>query len=69
MQYGINSEVAKISASLSVKIDKYEYLTDEEILPSGPSQIIQQVYIFSLRKICWKTNIKTGWTIEVFKTS
>ena len=52
LQYDINSEVAKISASLSVKIDKYKYLTGEEILPSGPSQIIQQVYISSLRKIC-----------------
>ena len=32
----------KISALSSGKIDKYEYLTGEEILPSGPSQIIQQ---------------------------
>ena len=69
MQYDINSEVAKTSALLSVKIDKYKYLTGEEILPSGPSQIIQQVYISSLRKICWKTNRKTGWTFEVFKAS
>ena len=34
---------AKISALLSSKIDKYEYLTDEEILPSDQSRIIEQV--------------------------
>ena len=35
LEYDINSEVAKISALSSVKIDKYEYLTGEEILPSN----------------------------------
>ena len=34
LQYDINWEAAKISALSSVKIDKYEYLTGEEILPS-----------------------------------
>ena len=33
LQYDINKEVAKISALSSGKIDKYEYLTGEEILP------------------------------------
>ena len=33
LQYDINREAAKISALLSGKIDKYEYLTGEEILP------------------------------------
>ena len=33
LQNDINRDVAKISALLSSKIDKYEYLTDEEILP------------------------------------
>ena len=28
LQYGINREAAKLSALLSRKIDKYEYLTD-----------------------------------------
>ena len=40
--YDINGEAAKISALSSSKNDKYEYLTVEEILSSGPSQIIQQ---------------------------
>ena len=33
IKYNINREVAKISALLSGKINKYEYLTGEEILP------------------------------------
>ena len=41
-QYDINREVAKISALSSGKIDKYEYLTDVEILPSNQKQIIEQ---------------------------
>ena len=41
LQYEIIQEAAKILALLSGKIDKYEYLIGEEILPSGPSQIIQ----------------------------
>ena len=32
----------KISTSSSGKIDKYEYLTGEEILPSNQQQIIEQ---------------------------
>ena len=42
LQYDINREAAKISALSSGKIDKYEYLTGEEILPSVQSRIIKQ---------------------------
>ena len=42
LQYEINREAAKISALSSGKLDKYEYLTGEEILPSNQQQIIQQ---------------------------
>ena len=42
LQHDINREAAKISALSSGKIDKYEYLTGEEILPSNQQQIIQQ---------------------------
>ena len=35
LQYDINREAAKISALSSGKIDNYEYLTGEEILPSN----------------------------------
>ena len=41
-QYDINREAAKISALSSGKLDKYEYLTGEEILPSNQQQTIQQ---------------------------
>ena len=34
LQYDINREAAKISALFSGKIDKYECLKGEEILPS-----------------------------------
>ena len=42
LQYDINRDVAKISALSSDKLDKYEYLTGEEILPSNLQQIMQQ---------------------------
>ena len=42
LQYDINREAAKISALSSGTIDKYEYLTSDEILPSNQQQIIQQ---------------------------
>ena len=35
LQYDINKEAAKISALLSGKLDKCEYLTSKEILPSN----------------------------------
>ena len=41
-QYEINREAAKISILSLVKIDKYEYFTGEEILPSDQSRIIEQ---------------------------
>ena len=41
-QYDINREAAKVSVLSPVKIDKYEYLTGEEILPSDQSRIIEQ---------------------------
>ena len=42
LQYEINREAAKISALSSGKIDKHEFLTGEEILPSNQQQIIEQ---------------------------
>ena len=42
LQYDNNREAAKISALLSGKIDKYEYLIGEEILPSNQQQITEQ---------------------------
>ena len=42
LQYHINIEAVKISTLSSGKIDKYEYLIGEEILPSNQQQIIEQ---------------------------
>ena len=42
LQYDINREAAKISALSSGKIDNYEYLNGEDILPSNKKQIIEQ---------------------------
>ena len=41
LQYDINKKAAKISSLSSCKIDKYEYLTGKEILPSNQKQIIE----------------------------
>ena len=40
--YDINREAAKISALSTGKINKYGYLTGEEVLPSKWRQIIEQ---------------------------
>ena len=42
LQYDINREAAKISALSSGKIDKYECLTGEEILPFEQSRMVEQ---------------------------
>ena len=42
MQYDFNREGAKILALSSSKIEKYEYLTGEEILPSDQNRIIEK---------------------------
>ena len=42
LRYDINREAAKISALSSGKIDKYEYLIGDEILPSNQQQIVEK---------------------------
>ena len=42
LQYHINREATKISAFLSSKTDKYEYLIGKEIIPSNQNQMIEQ---------------------------
>ena len=60
LQYDINRKAAEISALSSGKIDKYEYLTGKEILPSNQQQIIAQAKFnyYPLGKACEK-QIKT----------
>ena len=42
LQDDINREAAKISALSSGKIYRYEYLVDEDILPSNQQEVIEQ---------------------------
>ena len=42
LQYDINRKAAKTSTLSSGKIDKFEYVTGEEILPSNQRQLIEQ---------------------------
>ena len=41
-QYDVIREAANTSALLSEKIDIYEYLAGEQVLPCKPGQIIEQ---------------------------
>ena len=45
LQYDINREAAKISALSFGKVNKYEYLTGEEILPSNQREIIERAKV------------------------
>ena len=45
LQCDINKEAAKISPLLSGKNNKYEHLTDEEILPEDQRRVIEQAKI------------------------
>ena len=60
LQYDINREAAKILALSPGKIDKYEYLTGEEILPPDQGIIIKQAKFtyFPLNK-SFEKQIKT----------
>ena len=42
IEHDNTKEAAKIPTLLSGKIDKYEYLTDEEILPSDQRRVLEQ---------------------------
>ena len=51
LQDDIKGEAAKISALSSGKIDKYEYLTGEEILLPDQRRVIEQAIYSPLGKI------------------
>ena len=60
LQSYINRKAAEISASSSGKIDKYEYLTGKEILPSNQQQIIEQAkFTYSPLGKAFEKQIKT----------
>ena len=60
VKYYVNRLAAKISVLSSGKIDKYEYLTGEKILPSNQKQIIEQAkFTHSLLGKAFSKPIKT----------
>ena len=60
LKYDINRKAAVISALSSGKIDKYEYLTGKEILPSSQQQIIEQAkFTYSPLGKAFEKQIKT----------
>ena len=60
LTYDINRETATISALSSGKINKYEYLTGEEILPANQQQVIEQAkFTYSPFGKAFKKQIKT----------
>ena len=77
LQYDINRKAAKISALLSCKTDKYEYLTGEDVLSSDQSRVIKQAEftcsplskVFEKQiKTIEKQGKKTNWSFRSFKT-
>ena len=60
LQFDINREAAKIPALSSGKIDKYEYLAGEEILPPNQQQIFEQAkFTYSLLEKAFENKIRT----------
>ena len=60
LQYDVGREAAIISALLSGKIHKYEYLPGEDILPSNQQQIIEQArFTYSPLGKAFEKQIKT----------
>ena len=60
MHYNINREAAKISALSSGKIDKYEYLTGEEILPPDQRRVVEQTkLVYSPLRKAFEKQTKT----------
>ena len=60
LQYDINRETSKISALSSGNIQKYEYLTGEDIVPSNQQQTIEQAkFTYSPLRKAFQKQIKT----------
>ena len=75
LQYNIDREASKLSALSPGTIDKYEYMTSEDILPSDQSRIIEPSnFTYSplgkafrkqqQKKNNWKQ--KTSWILKSF---
>ena len=72
LQHDINRDASKISALSSGKVDKYEYIIGEEILPLDQSKVIEQAnHIYSplskafekqIKKLKNKEKTKKSWS-------
>ena len=61
LPYDISKEAVKISALLSGKIDKYEYLTGKKILPPDQSRVLEQAkFTYSPLGKVFEKEIKTN---------
>ena len=65
LQCNINREAAKISALSSSKVDKYEYLTGWEILPSDQSRMMDEAKFIILLKEKLSKNKRKQLEIKV----
>ena len=60
LQYDINREAAKISPLSSAKIDKYEFIAGEKILPFDMVRIIELTkFTYSLLSKAFEKEIQT----------
>ena len=60
LQYDINRKAAELSALSSGKINKFKYLTGNEILPSNQQQIIEHAkFTYSPWRKAFEKQIKT----------
>ena len=61
LPYDISKEAVKISALLSGKIDKYEYLRGKKILPPDQSRVLEQAkFTYSPLGKVFEKEIKTN---------
>ena len=72
LQYDINREAAKISALSSGNLDKYEYLTGEEILPSNQQYLHsdlpflpERMIINNTKKLVCNLNDKKNYIVHI----
>ena len=59
LQYNINIEAAKIPALSSRKVDKFDYLTGEEILSDQRRMIKEAKFTYSAQGKAFEKQIKT----------
>ena len=68
LPYDIYRKATKILTLLSGQVEKYKYVTGEEILLWINVKLEKKlIYIFSFRKSFRKTNKETSWYFKILK--